>query len=105
MDDTNAFLTQTIVGAPFSVLLGRPLEAGHPCAQGIEVPLHGGDVRLSRAWKNWMVLGRASDQPGQPCRRPGRVRRWLERHALGLALLGMLSLMVSAIFFGLISWT
>lgn len=105
MDDTNAFLTQTIVGAPFSVLLGRPLEAGHPSAQGIEVPLHGGDVRLSSAWKNWMVLGSASDQPGHLRQRPGRVRRWLERYALALALLGLFNLMVSAIFWGLILWT
>lgn len=105
MDDTNAFLTQTIVGAPLSVLLGRPLEAGHPCAQGIEIPLRGGDARLSLAWKDWMVMGSAFDRPGQPRRRPGRARRWLERHALGLAVFGMLSLILTAIFWVLISWT
>ena len=52
-----------------------------------------------------LVLGSANDQPGQLRRRPGRVRRWLERHALALALLGLFNLMVSAIFWGLISWT
>ena len=105
MDDTNTFLTQTIVGAPFSVLLGRQLETGSSSVQGVEVPLRGGDTRLSRVWKDWMVLGFASELPGQPRRRPGRVRLWLERHALGLALLGVLSLLVSAIFWALISWT
>lgn len=105
MDDTNAFFTQTIVGAPLSVLLGRPLQAGHPAAQGIEIPLRGGDARPSPGWKDWMVMASDGDQPGLPRRRPGRARRWLERHALGLAVFGMLSLVLTAIFWGFISWT
>lgn len=104
MDDTNAFLTQTIVGAPFSVLLGRRLEADQLSAQGIEVPLHGGDTRLSRVWKDWMEMGCTRDRPGHPRRRPGLVRRWLERRALGLAILSLLSLIATAIFWGLIAW-
>jgi hypothetical protein len=101
----NAFFTQTIVGAPFSVLLGHQLEADQLSVHGIEIPLRGGNTQLSRVWKDWMVLDCASEPSGKPRRRPGRVRRWLERHALVLALLSIFSLTVSAIFWGFISWT
>lgn len=104
MDDTDAFLTQTIVGAPFSIYLGHQLEASNPSTQGIEVPMRGGDARLSRMWKEWIVINRTRELVGQPRRRPGQVRLWLERNALWLALLGVLSLVVTVAFWGLISW-
>ncbi|MDZ4189746.1 MAG: hypothetical protein U1D25_16805 [Hydrogenophaga sp.] len=104
MDDTDAFLTQTIVGAPYSIYLGHQLEASNPSTQGIEVPMRGGDARLSRMWKEWIVINRSSELVGQPRRRPGQVRHWLERNSLLLALLGVLSLMVTVAFWGLILW-
>lgn len=104
MDETDAFFTQTIVGAPFSVLLGRQLEEGHRNAHGIEMSLYSGESQLSHGWKDWMVLSHNIDASGQPRRRPGSVRRWLERHALWLALLGMLNLIASAVFWGFTVW-
>ncbi len=75
----NAFFTQTIVGAPFSVLLGHQLEADQLSVHGIEIPLRGGNTQLSRVWKDWMVLDCASEPSGKPRRRPGRVRRCWRR--------------------------
>jgi len=100
MDDTDAFFTQTIVGAPFSVLLGRRMGARRAPSEGIEVDLSKAEMRLSRGWKDWIVMRQASDHIGQPRPRPGRVRRWLERHALWLALLGLLSLVMTAALWG-----
>jgi hypothetical protein len=37
--------------------------------------------------------------------RPGKLRRLLERHALGIALLGLLALLGSAISWGLMQWS
>ena len=100
----NAFFTQTIVGAPFSVLLGHQLEADQLSVHGIEIPLRGGNTQLSRVWKDWIVMSHACDRMGQPRHRTGRVRRWLERHALWLAALGVSSLLATAVFWGLQQW-
>lgn len=105
MNDTNAFFTQTIVGAPFSVLLGHQLDPGRSPTTGIEVNMLGADTRLSQGWKDWIVLSHACDRIGQPHHRPGRVRRWLERHALWMAALGVSSLLTSAVIWGLLQWT
>lgn len=105
MNDADAFFTQTIVGAPFSVLLGRQLDPGHAPTQGIEVNMLGTETRLSKVWQDWIVMSHAYDRIGQPRHRPGRVRRWLERHALWLAALGVSSLLATAVFWGLMQWT
>lgn len=104
MNETDAFFTQTIVGAPFSVLLGRQLDPSRAAVAGIEVHLINADTRLSRVWKDWIVMSHACDRMGQPRHRPGRVRRWLERHALWLAALGVSSLLATAVFWGLQQW-
>lgn len=105
MDDNDAFFTQTIVGAPFSVLLGRQLEARRAQAEGAEMNMRSADARLSGGWTEWVVMRRAYDNVGLPRRRPGRLRRWLERHALWLALLGVLGMFVTGVFWGLTLWT
>ncbi|MBS3911591.1 MAG: hypothetical protein KGZ70_07150 [Hydrogenophaga sp.] len=105
MNETDAFFTQTIVGAPFSVLLGCRLDPSSAPVSGIEVNLINADTRLSRVWKEWIVMSHACDRVGQPRQRPARVRRWLERHALWLATLGVSSLLATAVFWGLMQWT
>lgn len=92
MDEQDAFLTQAVVGAPFSVLLGRQMSAPALKAQGIEMPVDGGAPRISLAWRPWVIERLASLPPGVPRARPRGLRRWLERHALAIALLGLLSL-------------
>lgn len=104
MNDTNAFFTQTIVGAPFSILLGRQLSASRLNTPGIEVNMLGADTRLSQVWSDWMVVTQAHERIGRPQRRSGPVRRWLERHALWLAVLGVSCLVCTAIFWGLMAW-
>jgi len=93
MDEQDAFFTHAVVGAPFSVLLGRRMSAAAGLAQGLELDPADGSTRVSPAWQPW-VIERLSDlPPGVPRRRPKAWRRWLERHALGIALLGCLALL------------
>lgn len=103
MNDTDAFFTQTIVGAPFSVVMGRRLGPKDLSTAGLEIKLDTGANRLSDLWKDWLVSHPALDKPGQPRVRPGRVRLWLERHALWLAALGLSSLALSVLFWGLLA--
>lgn len=105
MDETDAFFTHTIVGAPLSVLLGRRQAHPHPQAVGLKVDPVSGETRLSRIWQEWAVLSRACDPVGQPRVRPGRVRRALERHALWIALAGVLALIGTGVFWGVWLWS
>ncbi len=104
MDDTNAFFTQTIVGAPFSVSLGKRLSREQAQQNGLVIDFETGENRLTQAWQDWWVLSHAGDAPGQPRLRPGGFRRWLERHALWMALLGLACMLASAVVWGLLFW-
>ena len=104
MDSTDAFFTHTIVGAPMSVLLGRRLTRAEAAPEGLRVDLGDGGAQLSPGWREWLVLSHAGDPVGQPRLRPGPLRRHLERHALWLALTGLLALAGSAVFWGLMQW-
>ncbi|WP_310565011.1 hypothetical protein [Hydrogenophaga sp.] len=105
MDETDAFFTHTIVGAPLSVLLGRRQAHPNTQASGLKVDLGTGETRLSRLWQEWVVLSHACDPVGQPRLRPGRLRRALERHALWIALAGALALVGTAVFWGVWLWS
>ena len=105
MDPTDAFFTQTIVGQPFTVLLGRRQQTHPSSAQGLEIDLSTGESQLCRLWHEWIVLNHEDDAPGTPRRRPGRARRRLERHALWLAFLGMTSLVATLAFWGVRQWS
>ena len=105
MDSTDAFFTHTIVGAPLSVLLGRRQTAAEVRAHGLHIDLNDGKARLSPLWQEWLLLSHACDRVGQPRLRPGRLRRLLERHALWLALAGLLALIGTAVFWGLMQWS
>ena len=104
MNDTDAFFTQTIVGAPFSMPLGQRLTREQTTQNGLVIDFETGESRLTRAWRDWWVLSHAGDAAGLPRLRPGRLRRWLERHALWLALLGLVSLVASALIWGAVFW-
>lgn len=102
MDDTDAFFTQTIVGPPLSVLMGRQQSAERLSTEGLDVHLASGHAQLSARWQEWILLGHGASTLGRPRQRPGVWRRRLERHALWIALLGVLSLMVSAAFWAVV---
>ncbi len=104
MDDNDVFFTQTIVGAPFTVMLGRRQSQALPTPEGLELNLATGESRMTRLWQEWLVLSHADDPAGQTRRRPGRIRRLMERHALWIALLGLTSLAASLIAWGLATW-
>lgn len=104
MNDTDAFFTHTIVGAPQSVLLGRRLVRVQSQGQGMVVNLRQAEGHLTRDWKEWVVSSHACMPVGQPRMRPGRFRRFMERHAFWLAWLGLASLLVSAAFWGYLQW-
>jgi hypothetical protein len=97
MDETDAFFTRTIVGAPCSVMLGRRATASPTAQLGLDIGLRDGDTRLSRAWNDYLLLGRADDWRGRPRRRPGVLTRWLERHALVIAAGGLMALVIAAL--------
>lgn len=105
MNETDAFFTQTVVGPPLSVLLGRRVDPKAVVHEGLAVDLSSGQSRLTSAWQDWVILSHACDPAGQARIRPGRLRRLLERHALAIALLGLLALLGSAIFWGFVSWS
>ena len=104
MDQTDAFFTQTVVGAPFTALMGRRRTPGQRSAEGLAVDLATGEPLLTRVWQEWVVLSHACDPVGIPRLRPGKVRRVLERHALWLAVMGIASLLSSAVVWGVMQW-
>ena len=63
-----------------------------------------GETRLTQALHDRWVLSHAGDAAGQPRLRPGGLRRWLERHALWVAVLGLTSLGASAVVWGMKFW-
>ena len=104
MEDSDAFFTQTIVGAPLTVMMGRRQSPGASSREGLAIDLATGESRLTRLWREWLVLSHEGDPAGRTRRRPGRWRRALERHALWIALLGLSSLVASLLVWGLIAW-
>lgn len=104
MDEADAFFTHTIVGAPYTVLLGRRLSAKETINEGIAVHLPSGKERLSQTWRDWVVLSHACDPVGVPRLRPSPGRRLLERFALPVAVFGLLCLATSLVMWGVVFW-
>lgn len=105
MDETDAFFTQTVVGPPFTALMGRRRNPGAVGAEGLHVNLQTGEGRLTQMWTDWVVLSHACDPIGQPRLRPGKLRRVLERHALWVAVAGMVSLLLALAMVGVTLWS
>lgn len=88
MQDTDAFLTRTIVGAPQSARLGR--RAAAPMAAGAAPDLH------EHPW----IRALEETPPPVPPEAPAPPRRgpagWLERHALAVALASAAALLIGA---------
>ena len=92
MDKVDAYFTHTIVGAPVSVRLGERVQVPEPKVPGLKASLRSGRFRLVDAWHDWVVLRHELDRVGRPRMRPGPIRRLLERHALWIGVLGLLSI-------------
>lgn len=92
MNETDLYFTHTIVGAPQTVMLGVRVTLPSVSLHGVEVNLSQGQSRVNQAWQDWLALQQHHSVTGRPLPRPGRTRRWLLRHSLTLALLGLASL-------------
>lgn len=104
MTDEDLFFTHTVVGQALSVELGRPLDSKTMQTQGLEAGLASGDCSLSRGWKEWCLIQGAYPYAGLPRRRPGHFRRQLERHALVLAVVGLLMVVPTAGLWAALVW-
>jgi len=105
MSETDAFFTQTIVGAPISMLLGRQMRwANNHASEGLQIDLISGADVLSPSWRSWIIDTQACAPVGLPRMRPTRYRRWLERYALVIAATGLLSWLATAAHWSLTSW-
>lgn len=104
MDETETFFTRTVIGPPVSVVLGRRQHRVRSRTGGLDVQLDGPGQRLAQTWRDWLVTSHADDPAGLPRRRPAALRRWLERHALAVALAGLLCLVTGLTLIGISTW-
>lgn len=108
MTDEDIFFTHTVVGQAMSIEMGRPMDRknaqAHVQASGSQVGFVDGHFSLSQAWKEWCLIQGAYPYAGLPRRRPGRFRRRLERHALILASVGLLMLLLATGLLVVLIW-
>lgn len=103
MSETDAFFTQTIIGAPVSVSLGRQLNLpNNPASEGLQVDLASGTSRLAPGERPWVVSTQPAPVPVETARM--RCKRWLERHALAVAASGLLGWLATAAHWSLSPW-
>lgn len=90
MQDVDAFFTQTVVGGPQTVFLGRRVRPQTTQSPGLQINLAQGHAVLDKRWcQDLWLLEHAAQPAGHPRRRPGRWRARLERYALLIALSGL----------------
>lgn len=104
VESTDLYFTQTIVGPAVSVVLGRRCRVVSVKATGLDIDLRSGHIDFGGLWRDWIQLSHADDPAGIARRRPGALRRWLERHALWVAVLGLVSLSASMVLWWLALW-
>lgn len=108
MTDEDIFFTHTVVGHAMSIEMGRPMDRKSANAQiqapGSQAGFAGGHFSLPQVWKEWCLIQGAYPYAGLPRRRPGRYRRWLERHALILASVGVLMLLSATGLLAVLIW-
>lgn len=88
MDTPDKIFTRAIVGSGLSATLGRR-KGGPQSAAGLASKA--GD-RVARAWDDFVILHRPDEALNRPRRQPGALRRWMERQAMALAVLGLAAL-------------
>ncbi len=103
MTDEDMFFTTTIVGSALSLPLGDipPKQARYD--DGLQVGMLSGRRSLGKSWLDWLEIQGSYPYIGQPRSRPGALRRWVERYALLIALLGFCMLLAAlAMMLGLV---
>ncbi len=91
MQEADLYFTHTIVGAPFTVPLGKPQQLPALHRDALSISARSGRLQLGGDWLSWFsVYARGQAPIGAPWRVPGKFRRFLMRYALVLALSGWL---------------
>jgi hypothetical protein len=101
MNDSEIFFCQTIVGSAHSVVMGKKIYLSPYPSAGLRIDLQTGESRLSSIWQSWLLHNRF-DQATHPRRMPSRVQLWLERHALIVAVCGLVGVLFAT---ALVSWS
>jgi hypothetical protein len=97
MTDEDMFFTNTIVGSALSLPLGDIPSKHVRYDDGLQVGLRSGRRSLGKSWLDWLEIQGSYPYIGQPRRRPGTLRRWVERYALYIAGLGLLMLILTLV--------
>lgn len=98
MDSTDQYFTQAIVGPPSTLYLGRRLVMPKSVGSGLEKNLRDGRANLSPAWGEWLLVRHLDELNGVARGRPGRARRWIERHCLLIAGAGFASALFAIVW-------
>ena len=101
MSEHDTFFTLSIVGAPQQVVMGRRMRPSDAQTEGLRAALQSDNAVLTRLWREKVLIASGKDLLGVPRPEPGVLRRWLERHALWLAALGLGGMAATALFWGL----
>jgi hypothetical protein len=91
MTDEDLFFTHTIVGPALSLHLGSIQAPSAHQGAGLQVNMRNASTSLDRVWKDWILIQGAYPYAGLPRRKPGALRRWIERHALLIGAMGLLA--------------
>lgn len=98
MDSTDQYFTQAIVGPASTAFLGRRQSLPKSVGSGIEVNLRDGRVNLSPVWGEWLLVRHLDELAGVARGRPGRARRWIERHCLLIAGAGFAAMLCALVW-------
>ena len=89
MDPTDLNFTNSIVGSPMSVVLGKRAEPRDWAETGVTIDMRDSRRIPGRNWTEWMILRGENEWIGLVRKRPSAKRLWLERHGLLIAGLGL----------------
>jgi hypothetical protein len=102
MQDADLYFTQTIVGAPMTLPLGRPLRRAARHAAALEIDPRTGHAALTPGWQEWLDAHTQTEAPaGAAWRRPGALRRFLVRRTVLVSASGWL---VAALLAAALAW-
>ncbi len=90
MTDEDMFFTNTIVGSALSLPLGNIPPKQTRYDDGLQIGMLSGRRSLGKSWLDWLLIQGSYPYIGHPRRRPGDLRRWIERYALVIGIAGIL---------------
>jgi hypothetical protein len=95
MTDEDMFFTNTIVGSALSLPLGNIPPKQTRYDDGLQIGMLSGRRSLGTSWLDWLLIQGSYPYIGHPRRRPGALRRWIERYALLIGITGFLMVLAA----------